>query len=147
MVRPFAALSGDGGGGMLADVDVTYRGSKPFSVQASLSPLGFGVRDRDNVQSVSAFVLGTYDLHYFELGAGLGAQTVNDTNGRHAPGTGTVFPMFVRLGALDRLRLSVRVDAALFYSELYYTGIRADFEAPISDSVLAISEASAASAS
>jgi len=48
-----------------------------------------------------------------------------------------VFPIFVRLGALDRLRLSVRVDAALFYSELYYTGIRADFEAPITDSVWA----------
>jgi len=135
IARPFVALSSNGGGGMLADIDVTYRGSGSFSLQAWLSPLGLGVRDRDNVQSVSAFVLCTYDLRYFELGAGLGAQTVNDTNGHHAPGTGTMFPIFARFGALDSLRLSLRVDTALFYSEFYYTGIRAELESPLTDSL------------
>jgi hypothetical protein len=73
----------------------------------------------------------SYDARLIELGLGVGIQTVNDAIEGYAPGTGTLFAPFARIGAVDGLHLTARLDMTLFHRQLLFTGLRLDTQTPI----------------
>ena len=128
--RPFVAW-GELGGGALLSASVGYR-FEHLHLQAMVDPLGIGdVQDSKAVTAVNAAVIASYDSQYFEMGLGLGAQTVNDPNFLLAPGSGLAALQLVRFGAPDGLNISARTNIVLFHSEFQFGGMVASGQIPV----------------
>jgi hypothetical protein len=132
MLRPFAAI-GELGGGALFSAAMTRRFPGKLVLRALLDPLALAdVQGRDSVTAVNAVVTASYDSTYFEMGLGLGAQTVNQTDFFVQPGSGVSVAQLVRFGAQDGLSLSARTSIVLFHSEFEFGGMVANFQVPVS---------------
>jgi hypothetical protein len=122
-VRPFLALD-EYGGGFLADASVGYRFEGALHVEAALSPFAYGtVENQPSVVPFGAFVKASYDGDLFELGLGIGAESVNDVPIGADPGSGILFVQHLRIGALDGLHFDVLNHAVLFHSEFEFSGL------------------------
>jgi hypothetical protein len=128
-LRPFVAVNGVGGGA-LAELALDLRLKAPFHFSVNISPMGFGAQKGHGVGSFTGYALVGYDTRYGELGLGIGAQTINYVTAQK-PGTGTVFPLFARIGAVDGLHLSARADLTLIYREYVLGSLRLDARAPV----------------
>lgn len=132
MLRPFAAI-GELGGGALISATLTRRFAGSLVLRAGLDPLALAdVQGRDSVAAVNAAVTASYDSLYFEMGLGLGAQTVNATDFFVLPGSGISVAQLVRFGTLDGLNLSARTNVVLFHSEFEFGGMVANLQIPVS---------------
>lgn len=128
--RPFAALDELGGGALLSGA-IGYR-FKRLHLQAVLDPLAFAdVQDRDSVTAVDAGLVASYDSQYFEIGAGLGAQTVNAPDFPLEPGSGLSVLQLIRIGAQDGLNISAHTSVVLFHSEFQFGGMIARGQIPV----------------
>ena len=128
--RPFAAL-GELGGGALFSGAFGYR-LPHLHLQAIVDPLGLGdVQGKAAVASFNAAAIASYDSQYFEMGLGLGGQTVNDTTFLLEPGTGWAVLQLIRLGAQDGLNISARTNIVLFHSEFQFGGMVASGQIPV----------------
>jgi hypothetical protein len=131
MARPFVALN-DLGGGILIDASVGYRFEGPLHVEAGLSPLGWGTgADKPAVVPVSAFVKASYDVDLFEVGFGLGVETVHDTPYPVASGSGALFVQQLRVGSLDGLNFEALSHAVLFHSEFRFASFVGRAQIPV----------------
>jgi hypothetical protein len=131
MLRPFLALD-DYGGGFLADASVGYRFETEFHLEAVLSPLAYGTAEgKPSVVPLSAFVKASYDGDVFELGLGLGGETVKDTPLGIESGSGILFVQQLRLGALDGLSLDMQSHAVLFHSRFEFSGLVGRGQIPV----------------
>lgn len=130
MARPFAALDELGGGALLSG-SFGYR-FKRLHLQAVLDPLAIAdAQDRSSVAAFNATVIASYDSQYFEMGLGLGGQTVNDADFLLPPGTGYSVSQLLRLGAQDGLNISARTSVVLFHSEFQFGGMVARGQIPV----------------
>lgn len=130
MARPFAALD-ELGGGVLLSGTFGYR-FKRLHLQAVLDPLAIAdAQDRKSVAAFNASVIASYDSQYFEMGLGLGGQTVNDADFLLPPGTGYSVSQLLRLGAQDGLNISARTSVVLFHSEFQFGGMVARGQIPV----------------
>lgn len=130
MARPFAALDELGGGALLSGT-FGYR-LKHFHLQGLVDPLAFAdVQDRSSVSAINAAVVASYDSQYFEMGLGLGAQSVNEAGFLLKPGSGLAALQLIRLGALDGLNISARTSIVLFHSEFEFGGMVASGQIPV----------------
>jgi hypothetical protein len=121
MARPFIAL-GDLGGGLVMDGSVGYRFESDIHLEALVSPLGWGTgNDQPAVTAASIFAKVSYDTDFFEVGFGIGGESVNDTSFGTDPGSGTVLVQQLRLGSLDGLMLDTVSHAVLFHSQFRFT--------------------------
>jgi hypothetical protein len=128
--RPFVAW-GELGGGALLSASVGYR-FEHLRVQALLDPLGIAdVQDKSAITTFNAAVMASYDSQYFEMGVGLGAQTVNDPNFFLEPGTGWAALQLVRFGSPDGLNISARTNIVLFHREFQFGGMVATGQIPV----------------
>jgi hypothetical protein len=128
--RPFLVLE-DLGFGLLVDARAGHRGEH-FHAEALMQPIGFATaKDGGTVPTVS-FLSASYDSHLFEIGLGVGGQTVYDTaDDGLDPGTGATLVQRARLGALDGLNLEVFTYLVLFHSEFDFSGMRATGQIPL----------------
>lgn len=132
MARPFAAM-GELGGGALLSAALGRRFESNWHVRAVLDPAAIGdVQDRDSITAASFTIVGSYDSHYFEMGLGLGAQTVNETGFLVPPGSGFTVAQYLRLGAVDGLNISARTSVVLFHSQFDFGGMVATGQIPVS---------------
>jgi len=130
LARPFAVLDELGGGALLSG-SVGYRFTD-LHLQAVVDPLGFAaVQSKRSVAVASAALIASYDSQYFEMGLGLGAQTVNETGFLLQPGTGIAAVQLIRLGARDGLNLSARTSVALFHSQFQFGGMVVSGQIPV----------------
>jgi hypothetical protein len=130
MARPFAALGELGGGVLLSGAFGRRFGH--LHLQAVVDPLGLGdVQDKRHVTAANAAVIASYDSQYFEMGLGLGAQTVNDSDFLLPPGSGLAVLQLIRLGAQDGLNISARTNVVLFHSEFRFGGMVASGQIPV----------------
>jgi hypothetical protein len=123
-LRPFVALDGLGGG-LLMQSAVRYRFESHFALSAEVHPFGFADgQGPDNATLVpaAAFVSAAYDAEVFEIGLGVGIQTVHDTDFGLASGTGTLLTQRLRLGSRDGLMMDLRNDVVLFHSQFDFSG-------------------------
>lgn len=122
MARPMLSL-GAFGGGALAELEAGYR-TQHFHVGARSGPIGVaGASEAATVSTWGAHVYGAYDSWAFSAGLGVGAQSVNDTNGRSDKGAGLSLTQLLRLGAVDGLHLTSRTHAVVFRSETQFAGL------------------------
>lgn len=129
-LRPFAALGELGGGALMSGSFGYYRGH--LHLQALLDPLAFGdVQDKSAIFAASGAVIVSYDSQYFEMGLGLGGQTVNDGGFFVPPGSGFGAQQILRLGALDGLNINVRTNVVLFRSEFMFGGMVGSGQIPV----------------
>jgi len=130
MARPFAAID-ELGGGLLLSGGVGYRFDH-WHVQAVLDPLAFAaVQTKGSVAAVNAAAIGSYDAQYFELGFGLGVQTMNETTFGVPPGSGLAAVQLIRLGSRDGLNFAARTSIALFHSQFQFGGMVASAQIPL----------------
>jgi hypothetical protein len=130
IARPFAALDELGGGALLSGA-IGYRFNY-LHLQAVVDPLAFAdVQDRSSVAAVNGAVIASYDSRYFEMGLGLGGQTVNEPDFSLQPGNGWAVQQLIRLGAQDGLNISARTSVVLFHSEFQFGGMVASGQIPV----------------
>jgi hypothetical protein len=132
MARPFVAI-GELGGGVLLSASLTRRFAGHLALRASLDPLALAdVQGRESLNAANAALIVSYDSSVFEMGLGIGAQTVNETDFFVNPGSGWNVAQLVRFGAQDGLSLSARTSVVLFRSEFEFGGMVANLQIPVS---------------
>ncbi|HYQ02409.1 MAG TPA: hypothetical protein VER96_27245 [Polyangiaceae bacterium] len=130
MMRPFVAV-GELGGGALFSGSIGYRYTH-LHLQAVIDPVAFAaVENNGSVAAVNAAAIASYDSQYFELGLGLGFQSINETSQILQPGTGLTAVQAIRFGARDGLNLSARTNLALFHSEFQFGAIVVNSQVPL----------------
>jgi hypothetical protein len=130
VVRPFFVLE-QLGVGALNELSVGYQSVGPLRAQLQLSPVAFASADQGTTFAGVAIGLLSYDTRLFEIGLGMGVQTVND--GDFEPGSGLTIAQSLRFGALDGLSLSLRNDVSLFHSEFEYSAFSGEAQVPVAD--------------
>jgi hypothetical protein len=134
LARPFLAV-GKLGGGFLVDATAGYRFESPFHLVAGLEPFAYGTgRDAAALTPASVYVKGSYDLPMFEVGLGIGTETIYDTTVGTPPGTGTLLLQHARIGALDGLNLEGKSHVVLFHSSFEFSGFVGTFQIPVGES-------------
>jgi hypothetical protein len=123
MLRPFIAFD-DYGGGFLSEASVGYRFESEIHLEAVLSPFGYGTAEnKPSVVPYGAFVKASYDSHIFEVGFGVGAETIKDTPFGTDSGTGILLVQQLRLGAIDGFDVDIQSRAVLFHSRFDFSGL------------------------
>ena len=130
MLRPFFVLD-ELGGGALNELAVSYHARGRVRYQLLMSPLGFAGANGGSTFAALLVGLVSYDTRLFEIGIGLGAQTVND--GDFEPGSGLTIAQSLRFGSLDGLNFSFRNDISLFHSEFEYSAFTGQAQIPVSE--------------
>jgi hypothetical protein len=130
LARPFIVIDNLGVGGFI-DARVGYHTQAPFHVEASIAPLAFATARSGVSVPVAALVSASYDSHVFEVGLGLGGQTVNAPNISLDPGTGTTLGQRLRLGARDGANIEAFSYVALFHSEFHFSALRVQAQLPV----------------
>lgn len=130
LARPFVVLE-DLGAGVVLDGHVGYRFQAPLYVEASLTPLALGSARAGAVGAVGAFASGSFDSQLFEVGLGLGAQTVNDPGFALDPGSGLLLAQRLRLGARDGAHLRFLSYVTLFHSNFEFSSLRVEAQIPV----------------
>jgi hypothetical protein len=131
MLRPFVALD-DYGGGFLADASIGYRFETEIHLEAVVSPFAYGTAEnKPSAVPFGAFVKASYDSDIFEIGFGIGGETVKDTPLGVESGSGILLVQQMRLGALDGLLLNIESHAVLFHSEFDFSGLVGRGQIPV----------------
>lgn len=130
LARPFLADSELGAGAVL-DASVGYRFRFPLHIEASLAPLAIGIATAKTVVPFAGLLSAMFDSRVFEIGLGVGAQTVNDPPFAIEHGSGLTIAQRVRIGARDGANLTVSTYAVLFHSEFHFSDVRASLQIPV----------------
>lgn len=130
LARPFVVLD-DLGAGIVLDGHAGYHFRAPLYVEASLTPLAAGSAREGAVGAAGAFVSGAFDSHLFEVGLGLGVQTVNDPDFALDPGSGLLLAQRLRLGARDGAHLKFLSYVTLFHSSFQFSSLRVEGQIPV----------------
>jgi len=130
LARPFVVLD-DLGTGIVLDAHAGYHFRAPLYVEAGLIPLAIGSARAGAAGAVGAFVSGAFDSHLFEVGLGLGAQTVNDPDFALDPGSGLLIAQRLRLGARDGAHLKFLSYVTLFHSSFQFSSLRIEGQIPV----------------
>jgi hypothetical protein len=129
--RPFAAL-GELGGGILLSGTFGRRFASGLHLWGVVDPLGIADAEvRSSIVAFNGAAFATYDSQYFEMGLGLGGQSVNESGFVLEPGSGLTAAQYIRLGALDGLSLAVRTSVVLFHSEFAFGGMVGTAQIPV----------------
>jgi hypothetical protein len=129
MVRPFAAL-GELGGGFLLSGAIGHRFGH-LHLWALLDPVAAAaVEKQDGVTAANGALMVSYDSQFFEMGLGLGAQTVNSMN-FIPPGSGLTVAQLLRLGPADGLNVTFRTSIVLFHSQFDFGGMVGTAQFPV----------------
>ena len=130
VVRPFFVLE-QLGLGALNELSVSYQSMGPLRAQLQLAPVAFASAGEGSTFAGLAIGLLSFDTRLFEIGFGMGIQTIND--GDFEPGSGLTIAQSLRFGARDGLSLSLRNDVSLFHSEFEYSAFSAEAQVPVAD--------------
>jgi hypothetical protein len=130
VIRPFFVLDRLGFGA-LNELAVGYQMQSSLRFQLLCSPLAFSTAEDGSAFSTAAVGIVSFDTRLFEIGLGLGAQTVNASD--YEPGSGLTVAQSLRFGSLDGLHLSIRNDISLFHSEFDYSAFNGSAQIPVSE--------------
>jgi hypothetical protein len=130
VLRPFVAM-GEFGGGLLVTGSVGRRLAAPVHLQVVLDPIGIATA-KDGIGVASGAFIASFDTRLFEMGFGLGAQTVNSTTFSLPPGSGLSLAQLIRLGAEDGLNVTARTSVVLFHRQFEFGGMVASLRIPLS---------------
>jgi hypothetical protein len=132
MARPFVVLDNLGFGAFL-DASVGVRMKQPVHFEAILSPLGFATAKGGAVFPAAGVITGSFDSRLFEIGLGVGGQTVNAPDISLDPGSGLTLAQRVRIGSRDGIHLEALSYVTLFHSNFIFGNIRFQGQIPIGE--------------
>jgi hypothetical protein len=131
VLRPFLGLN-ELGGGILLSAFGSYRFDSSFRLFAALDPVGWGNSDEERaVTTATGFVAAAFDTRLFEMGFGLGGQSMNSVDTGLATGSASMLVQTLRLGSHDGLHLAARSDISLFHSEFAFSGLTITGQLPV----------------
>ena len=132
VLRPFIALDQLGGGLLMSGL-VGRRYTAPWHWWLELDPLAVADADdgRPGLFTFVSRLLLSYEQRSFELGMGLGAQSVNSVSSGQEHGTGLTFAQVARLGAVDGVHLLLRSDLVLFHDAFSFGGLTGTLQIPV----------------
>jgi hypothetical protein len=132
MARPFIVLDNLGFGAFL-DARVGMRLTVPVHLEALLSPLGFATAKGGTTFPAAGVITASYDTRLFEVGLGVGGQTVNEPDISLDPGSGLVLAQRVRLGSRDGAHIEAISYVALFHSDFSFGNLRVQGQVPVGE--------------
>jgi hypothetical protein len=132
MARPFIVLENLGFGAFL-DARVGMRLSVPVHLEALVSPLGFATAKGGTTFPAAGVITASYDTRLFEVGLGVGGQTVNAPDISLDPGSGLVLAQRVRLGSRDGAHIEAISYVALFHSDFSFGNLRVQGQVPVGE--------------
>lgn len=128
--RPYVALNRHGGGALF-EANAALHPRPQLRLELAFSPFGFAeTAAQHDIFTFTGFLAISYDSRYWQAGAGIGAQTINSVM-IQKPGTGTLFPLLLRFGALDGLNLRLRTDVTLIYQTFRFGALRVEGRVPL----------------
>jgi hypothetical protein len=130
LLRGFLVLDNLGLGTFL-DARVGYRMRAPVHIEALLSPFAIASARNGATVPVAGILTGSYDARFFEIGLGVGGQTVNSPEFSLNPGSGTTLALRVRLGARDGANVEAFTYVVLFHSEFSFSFVRVQAQIPL----------------
>lgn len=130
LARPWIVLD-DLGAGLFLDARVGYRFKFPLHVEARLAPLAFGSARQGLTAAFGAFASASFDSRVFEIGLGVGAQTINDPSFGLARGSGTLIAQRLRVGAIDGVHVEAFSHVTLFHSDFEFSSLRVQGQLPL----------------
>jgi hypothetical protein len=130
LARPFLVLD-NLGAGVFADLRAGYRTDYNVHYEALVMPVALASAEQGKTFPAAAVLTASYDARLFEVGLGVGGQTVNDPAFDLEPGTGITALQRVRLGARDGLHLEGLFYVALFHSEFEFSSVRVQGQIPL----------------
>jgi hypothetical protein len=132
VLRPILNL-GNVGGGVSGELGLARR-TEYFRFGVNLSPISYvGATDEGSVFSAGGYVFGAVDHAIYSAGVGVGANTVNDTDGESESGSGLSIVQLLRIGAVDGLHLESRVEAVIFRSEVLFSYLQIQGQISVAD--------------
>jgi hypothetical protein len=132
LARPFVVLDNLGVGAFL-DASVGVRMKQPVHIEAILSPLGFATAKGGAVFPAAGVITGSFDSRLFEIGLGVGGQTVTAPDISLDPGSGLTLAQRVRIGSRDGAHLEALSYVTLFHSNFMFGNIRIQGQIPIGE--------------
>ncbi len=130
MAKPFLVVDNLGVGAVL-EARAGYRFDFPFHLEVLLRPLMVATGRDGGLGAAAGIVTATFDSRLFEVGLGIGGQTVNDPAFDLEPGSGTTIAQRVRVGSVDGGMIEVMTYIVLFHSEFEFSDIRIEGQLPI----------------
>ena len=132
LLRPMLNI-GKVGGGVVGELGFAKR-TEFFRFGVELAPLALaGATGQDTIFSGGGYVFGAVDHQVYSAGIGVGANTVNDTDFQSEPGSGLTIVQLLRIGAVDGLHVSSRVEAVIFRSEVLFSYLQVQGQAGVAD--------------
>jgi hypothetical protein len=133
VARPFLIVE-DLGAGVILDARAGYRLESPLHLEAFLQPLAFAGGRDGLVVPFAALVMASFDSRLFEVGLGIGGQTMLDPQFDLEAGSGTTIAQRMRLGAVDGGMIEIFSHIVLFHSEFEFSDLRVNGQLPLGDS-------------
>lgn len=132
VLRPILNI-GNVGGGVSGEFGVARR-TEHFRFGMNLSPISYvGATDEGSVFAAGGYVFGAVDHAIYSAGIGVGANTVNDTDGESESGSGLSIVQLLRIGAVDGLHFESRVEAVIFRSEVLFSYLQLQGQIAVAD--------------
>lgn len=132
IARPFVVVDNFGVGGSV-EGRVGYRFDAPFHLEALVLPLAIGTGREDPIGAAAAVVTASFDSKLFEVGLGVGGQTVNDPAFDLDAGSGTTLAQRLRVGSVDGGMIEVITYVVLFHSEFDFSQIFVHGQLPVGE--------------
>jgi hypothetical protein len=130
VARPFLVLD-NVGAGLFIDGRVGYRFAAPLHIEALIAPFAVASARDGAATPFGGLISAAFDTRLFEVGLGLGVQTVNDPDFGLDRGTGTLVAQRLRIGALDGAHLEAISYVALFHSTFTFSSVRVEARIPV----------------
>ncbi|HKP64099.1 MAG TPA: hypothetical protein VJV78_45500 [Polyangiales bacterium] len=130
--RPFLVVDNFGFGASF-ELRAGYRFEVPFHLEAMVVPISFATGREGGVFAATGLVMASFDSKLFEVGLGLGGQTVNDPAFDLEAGTGTTLAQRLRIGSLDGGNIEVMTYVTLFHSEFEFADVNVHAQLPVGD--------------
>ncbi|HET6334372.1 MAG TPA: hypothetical protein VFG30_14210 [Polyangiales bacterium] len=132
IARPFIVVDNFGVGASF-EARVGYRWEIPFHVEALILPLTIGTGRQDAVGAAAGIVTASFDSKLFEIGLGVGGQTVNDPAFDLESGSGSTLAQRLRIGSVDGGMLEVFTYIVLFHQKFEFSDINVHGQLPVGD--------------
>ncbi|HKU37216.1 MAG TPA: hypothetical protein VJR89_03695, partial [Polyangiales bacterium] len=132
MVRPFLVVDNFGFGAAF-ELRAGRRFDIPFHLEAVVQPFAVGTGREGAVVSGSGALLASFDSKLFEVGLGVGMQSVNMPAFDLPAGTGTTLAQRLRIGSVDGGNLELISYVVLFHQEFEFSSLYFHGQLPVGE--------------
>jgi hypothetical protein len=132
MARPFLIVD-NLGAGIALEGRAGYRPEFPVHFEALAKPVAVATGREGMVPAIAGLLMASFDSRLFEVGLGIGGQTMNDPAFDLESGSGTTIAQRLRIGAVDGGMIEVISYVVLFHSEFEFSDLSVYGQLPVGE--------------